>query len=148
MRILGVFCLFALCILLQSCNSLKAKNKLPEADSLYVIKSIDSINNWYTVYVCKKDSIYKIVAKKEDHALKCKTKIRVGKSYQLKLHSKKVEAPVINGVKIQPVNFLDMPCYTYDEKTVICIDPKNGIYDLYYTPNIRGLCYVPSGKSY
>jgi hypothetical protein len=115
---------------------------VPKNDSLYLIKSIDSVNNWYTIYAIKMDSTYKIVVKKEKLDLKCKRVIMVGESYRLELHSRKNEVPVINGIKISPINSLDIECYTYDENTVICIDPKKGIYDLYHTPNIKGLCYI------
>ncbi len=115
---------------------------MSQSNSLYSIRAIDSINNWYVIYATKKDTNYKIVVKKENyHISECKKKIEVGRSYNLELHSRKNEAPEINGVKIKPVNSLDVQCYTYDEATVICIEPNKGIYDLYHTPSIVGLCY-------
>jgi hypothetical protein len=115
---------------------------MPKSDSLYIIKSIDSVNNWYTIYATKNDSSYKIVVKKENQNLGCKRVITVGQSCNLVLHSRKNEVLAINGVKIKPVNSLDVQCYTYDETTNICIEPKKGIFDLYHTPNIKGLCYI------
>ena len=129
-------------ILSCSCANSKTLSNMPKSDSLYIIKSIDSVNNWYTIYATKNDSSYKIVVKKENQNLGYKRVITVGQSYNLVLHSRKNEVPEINGVKIKPVNSLDVQCYTYDETTNICIEPKKGIYDLYHTPNIKGLCYI------
>ena len=130
-------------VLLCSCADSKTLSNMPKSDSLYLIKSIDSVNNWYTIYATKNDSSYKIVVKKGNHQnLECKRVITVGQSYNLILHSRKNEAPEINGVKIKPVNSPDVQCYTYDETTNICIEPKKGIYDLYHTPGIKGLCYI------
>lgn len=132
---------------MQACFTSKHLNKTANTDSLYVIKSIDSVNNWYVILAVKRDSSYKIVVKKEkEHDAKCEKPIVVGQSYHLELHSRKNEAPVINGIKIKPVNYLDIQCYTYDENTVICIEPQKGIYDLFHTSNIKGLCYISSDK--
>jgi hypothetical protein len=142
MKNLAIALLLIIPMFLHSCFASRALTKVPKNDSLYLIKSIDSVNNWYTIYAIKMDSTYKIVVKKEKLDLKCKRVIMVGESYRLELHSRKNEVPVINGIKISPINSLDIECYTYDENTVICIDPKKGIYDLYHTPNIKGLCYI------
>ena len=100
----------------------------------YLITAIDSINNWYTIYAAKKDSVYKIVVPKERENRACKKTITVGASYKLLLMSRR--GP------FDPINYLDVSCYGYDDKTTICIDVKQGIYDLYHTYSIRGLCYV------
>lgn len=140
MKILGSAMLIF--VLLYSCAKSKNLSNIPQTDLLYSIKSIDSINNWYTIYAIKNDSSYKIVVKKESQNLECKRAIVIGQSYNLALHSRKNEVPEINGVKIKPVNSLDIQCYIYDEITNICIEPKKGIYDLCHTPNMKGLCYV------
>jgi len=129
--------------MLYSCSSSRIQKNMSQSDSLYLVKKIDSINNWYTIYATKNDSSFKIVVKKQDHQnLRCKRMIRVGQSYSLELHSRKNEVPEINAIKIKPVNSLDIQCYTYDEATSICIEPKRGIYDLFHTPDIEGLCYL------
>jgi hypothetical protein len=141
MKILGSAVL--LFILSCSCISSKKLSNIPASDSLYLVKSIDSVNGWYTIYASKQDSVYKIVVKKEDRrVMNCKEIVSAGKYYNLVLHSRKNEVPEINGIKIKPINSLDVHCYTYDEKTNICIEPERGIYDLYHTSNIKGLCYV------
>ena len=104
----------------------------------YKIKKIDSINNWNLIYATKNDSVYKIVVKK-DLKYKSNTKIRINNYYKLKLTSKKENVPTVNGIKISPVNNLDVQCYDFDEVTKICLELDKGIYDLYLTESIRGL---------
>lgn len=129
--------------ILCSCASSRIQKNVSKSDSLYLVKKIDSINNWYTIYATKNDSSFKIVVKKQAHQnLQCKRMIRVGQSYSLVLHSRKNEVPEINRIKIKPVNSIDIQCYTYDEATRICIEPEKGIYDLFHTPDIKGLCYL------
>jgi hypothetical protein len=128
--------------LLNCCAGSRAVTNTTQSDSSYLVTAIDSINNWYTIYATRGDSVYKIVAKKDPQNLGCKRTITIGQSYNLVLHSRKNETPEINGVKVKPVNSLDVQCYTYDENTNICIEQKKGIFDLYHTPNIKGLCYI------
>lgn len=109
-------------------------------NSSYIITNIDSINSYYLVYAKKSDSLFKIVSKKE--FVKRGKKIEVGKKYILDLHSRKSEAPIIDGVKIAPVNIIDVMCYNYENDTQICTDRKKGIYDLYTTPDLIGLHYI------
>ena len=130
-------------ILLSACANSKISGNIPQNDSLYSIKAIDSVNNWYMIYAKRGDSVYKIVVKKENYQnYDCQQTIKIGRSYKLELHSRKNAVLEINGIKINPVNPLDVQCYTYDENTNICIEPKKGIYDLYHTNNIRGLCFI------
>lgn len=128
-------------LFLFSCNSFKITNKDYKENKTYLIKNIDSINDWNIIYAMKQDSLYKIVVKKNNYEPKNCQKITIGKFYNLVLHSRKKNVPTINGVKIRPVNNIDIQCYSYDEDTNICIEIDNGIYDLYYTDNIKGLCY-------
>lgn len=69
MKNLGIVSLLIMSMFLHSCFASKALNKMPKNDLLYLIKSIDSVNNWYIIYAEKKDSVYKIVVKKEKKAL-------------------------------------------------------------------------------
>ena len=107
----------------------------------YKVYKIETINDYYLIYATKKDSLYKIVSKKESSTSNC-TKIRLNNYYNFKLHSRRENAPTIGGVKLNPVNYLDVHCYMYDKDTKICIDTKNGIYDLYYADNVKGLCFI------
>lgn len=108
----------------------------------YLIKKIKSVNNWYVIYATKKDSIYKIIVEKEGtDTFPCREQVRVGEYYNLVLHSRKMNPPMINGIILRLANSLDIQCYQYDKETEFCIEPRKGIYDLYSTESIRGNCY-------
>ena len=105
------------------------------------VYKIDKENDYYLIYAKKKDSLYKIVSKNESPISDC-NKIKINNYYDFKLHSRRENSPTIGGIKLNPVNYLDIQCYTYDKDTKICIDIKNGIFDLYYADNIKGLCFI------
>ncbi|URC11861.1 hypothetical protein [Flavobacterium sp. B183] len=107
----------------------------------YMVYKIDKENDYYLIYAKKKDSLYKIVSKNESPISDC-NKIKINNYYDFKLHSRRENSPTIGGIKLNPVNYLDIQCYTYDKDTKICIDIKNGIFDLYYADNIKGLCFI------
>lgn len=136
-----VYLYIYLLILLLSCSSSKGITQEIKINSGYLIKKIKSRKAWYIIYAEKQDTLYKVVAKKEIVSDECK-KIAVGKYYDLDLKSRRENAPEINGVKLKPMNYLDIECFSYDEETEICIEPKKGIYDLYYTDDLKGLCYL------
>lgn len=106
----------------------------------YTIEKIDSLNSYYLIYAKKNNSLFKIVSKKD--YIRGHRKIKIGSNYKLYLQSRKSQAPVINGVKISPINIIDIMCYNYDNNTEICTDEKNGISDLYSTKNLKGLYYI------
>ena len=68
-------------------------------------------------------------------------KIEKGKCYNFDIKTRWDDAPIINGVKLEPVNYLILgECFDYDENTKICIEPKKEIYKLYHTKDLKGLC--------
>lgn len=146
-----LLCIYSILMLL-SCSASKGVTQGVMEESGYLIKKIKNKNSWHIIYAQKKDSLYKIVVGKEDLLRGECNKIVVGKFYDLELKSRRENVPVINGVRLKPVNYLDVKspaydkegieCYSYDEKTEICIEPKKGIYDLYYTDDLKGLCYL------
>lgn len=89
MKILGSAILIF--VLLCSCVDSKTLSNMSKTDSLYLIKSIDSVNNWYTIYATRNDSSYKIVVRKENQNLECKRIVSVGQFYSLVLHSEKTK---------------------------------------------------------
>lgn len=91
------------------------------------------------IYVERKDTLYKIVTKIHSKHNNCGKKIMIGKYYNLKLYSNREDAKRIG---LAPLNYLDMQCFRYDSTTVICIEPKKGIYDLFYTKSLTGICYA------
>ncbi|MGV0923457.1 hypothetical protein [Empedobacter tilapiae] len=118
-----------------SCNSSK---KLLENELNYKVEKIESLNNWNIIYLNRGNSKYKLVSLKKENR-EC-NKIKVGKTYSFILHSRGENPPVINGIKLKPINYLDINCYSYDSETEICIDPEKGINDLYSAENLNGLC--------
>lgn len=131
-----------LSILFVSCGKSSLMNKENDLKlTSYKVYKIETINDYYLIYASKNDSLFKIVSKKDLSALNC-SKIRLNNYYNFKLHSRRENAPVINGVKMDPVNYLVINCYKYDKDTEICIDAKNGIFDLYYADNVKGLCFI------
>jgi len=115
-------------------------------NQIYLVKEIKSINSWYIIYAEKQNSLYKIVTKYDERRSKFSKKIISGNYYILELYPQSDSAPIIGGVKLRPVNYIDMPCFTFDERTAICIEPERGIYDLYCTKDLNGLWYIPNLK--
>lgn len=130
-------------LFVYGCSSSKIESVKKLENSNYLITKIKTINSWVIIYAEKLNSQYKIVVRKDTVSYSsCNEKIVVGNYYDLELISRRDNVPIINGIKLQPMNYLDIKCFSYDENTEICIEPENGIYDLYYTENIKGLCYI------
>jgi hypothetical protein len=103
----------------------------------FLIKQIMSKNGFHIIYATKDDTLYKIVSKKEKPKVRECNKIVVGEYYNLDLHS---NIPIINGVKILPVNYLDVKSMFSPRQSVYSIEPKKGIFDSFHAENIKGLC--------
>ncbi|MES2417941.1 MAG: hypothetical protein V4541_07110 [Bacteroidota bacterium] len=131
------FLLFAM--LLTSCLASKESSTEALSESHYLIKKIQKKNSWYIIYMKRKDTLYKIVSKIDTNFKESCNKIVVGKSYNFDLHPRKDNAPIIGGVKLDPVGFTG--CYNFDNRTTICLEPKKGIYELFYTNDLKGICY-------
>lgn len=131
---------FLIIVLVSSCKNSKIANQTNPFS--YLVKKIDSKNNWNIIYASKQDSIFKIIVRKEAGIINDCEKIVVGGYYLFKLHSRKKDVPEINGIKIEPINNLDIQCYSYDNETSICIEPQKGIFDLHHAENIKGLCLI------
>jgi hypothetical protein len=127
-------------VLLSSCSSTKKSMSPVSNDTSYLIKKIDKKNSWYIVYAGRKDTLYKIVSYSDIEFGKDCKKIVVGRLYDFDLKSKKENAPMIGDIKLDAVGYTG--CYQFDDKTTIFLEPKRGIYDLYYTNNLKGICYV------
>ena len=125
--------IFAFC----SCAPLKYNDYKSEKDNNYYVSQIDSINNYYLIYAKSNDSIYKIVSEKNVLTNKC-NKLKLNREYKLSLISYKKSAFKINGMTTIPLN---TTCFGMDENTFICLEIEKGIYDLYFTENLVGLCF-------
>jgi len=141
------YIVLALVLLLFSCSGLNKVNQ-DHSDTSYLIKNIKSKNDWHIIYAVRNDSLFKIVVKKEASGVQGGRKIIAGQYYNLVLHSRRENAPVIDGIKIRPINYLDIQCYTYDKNTTICIEPRKGILDLYHAENIKGLYFIEKSIGY
>ncbi len=126
-----------LSLMILSCRNAKNIDNT-NRNLLYKVIKIDSINKWKIIYATRNDSLFKIVSKNYENN-NC-AKIQKKHFYAFQLNSRKENAPEINGLKLKPVNYLDIECYGFDENTRICIEPKKGIYDLYFAKNLKGLC--------
>ena len=142
--------LFLFLLMLYSCLSTNKVAISSTSNNNYLIKKITKKNSWYIVYAEKHDTLYKIISKVDNDIENC-NKIVVGKWYDFELKSRRENIPTINGVKLKPMNYLDVKssaydkngseCYLYDKETEICTEPKKGIFDLFYTDNLKGICY-------
>lgn len=122
-----------------SCSNQQKMIENNETMEKYYVYQIDTIDNYYIVYAKKEDMTYKIVSKKET-SKKCNL-IKTNNGYFFDLYSQSSIKLVIDGKEIDPpVTIVDVMCYTFENDTKICTDRKNGIYDLYYARNLKGLC--------
>jgi hypothetical protein len=125
--------------------SCACNRKIEQKDSIskaYLITDIKAKNSWYLIYAERLDTCYKIVVKKHEKVNRNCEKIIVGNYYNLNLRARSEKVIEIRGVNINPINNIDVHCYSYDEDTNICIEPENGIFDLYYTDDLTGLYYL------
>jgi hypothetical protein len=111
--------------------------KSMQQDSLnYKVYKIDSINNYYIIYVRKGTSVFKIVSEK-DIITNCDG-IEIGKTYKLDLHS----LLFVNGHSVIPANQInEISGWRIDNSTIINFE-GDSIRDIYYADNIKGLCLI------
>jgi hypothetical protein len=127
-----------LILFLLSCNGIKQINQVHDKDS-FQINRIESKNDWYFIYAIRLDSTFMIVSKKVDIEKPEWEKIKTGNYYKFRLSS---IIPVINGVKMIPINYLDFAGIKLDEQTLVNINPEKGIYDIYSSDNLKGLYFI------
>lgn len=106
----------------------------------YTVYKIDSINNYYLLYLNFEGKNYKVISKKE-LAAKCKT-IKKGDKYNLFNLDRiiKPEDYIPKNVKTgSPLEFVP-DCVKFDEQTEIC--RERGMDNIYMSDNLKGLCYI------
>ncbi|MFZ4931930.1 hypothetical protein [Chryseobacterium sp. Mn2064] len=135
---LSIFC----CLTLQiGCMANRASNKIEVDDKYkYVVYKIDSVNNYYLIYLSSEGKSYKIVSKKEE-VTKCK-KIKLGDKYNFSSLDRiiKPEDYIPKNVATgSPLEFVP-DCIKFDEQTEIC--RERGMDNIYMTKNLAGLCYI------
>lgn len=131
-------------IFLFSCNRRLVNNSESQVfntikDSVFTVHKIDSINDYYVVYLKKSDNWFKVVSKK-DSGKHSRNKIEIKKSYFFNLHSLWNEKLIINGIDVSLSKTPNVQCIGFDEKTSICIE-RDSINDLFTTKNLEGLKY-------
>ncbi|WP_374172813.1 hypothetical protein [Flavobacterium tructae] len=133
-----VFLMLCSCASTLSRNSASIKNT-ESIDSLFTVNKIDSVNNYYLVYLKKDKNWYKIVSKK-DGAINSK-KIKINSSYKFCLKSIWNQEILIAGVNVSPSLTPHVTCLGFDKETSICIE-RDSINDLFVTKNLKGLFYI------
>ena len=127
-------------VLVSSCSSAKKAIVVSDSNKSYRIKEINKNNFWYIIYAERKDTLFKIVSYSENSINEGFKKIVVGGRYDFELKSKKENAPIIGVVKLDPLGYTG--CYQYDKETTICFESKRGIFDLFYTNDLKGIYYL------
>lgn len=104
-------------------------NKVDNNKDFLIVK-IDSIDNVIVLYAKRNDSVFKIASLKQFD--KNCNKVTIGKSYNLKIKS------------FFPENYpqkLDIKGFKVS-KTIIKLEKKGVVWDLFSSENIKGLCYI------
>ncbi|MCC2591109.1 hypothetical protein [Chryseobacterium sp. MFBS3-17] len=134
---LFIFCFLGLqvsCIANNAIVNTEISNK-----ENYTVYKIDSINNYYLIYLNFKEKNYKVISKKE-LTTKCEI-IKQGDQYSY-FNLERIIKPedyIPKNVKTgSPLEFVP-DCIKFDEQTEICRD--RGMDNIYSTPNLIGLCY-------
>lgn len=105
----------------------------------YLVIKIDSIKNWYLISASRNDSVFKIVSMKTQ-VCECQ-KILNGKRYNFDLQKRMENVLSKNGMKLIPVNYLDVSGANFDQNTDVFIPRERGVNGLYVCKNLKGLCY-------
>lgn len=130
--------IFIAIILLLIAISCSRFNNYYNSNIFFSITKIDSINNYYLIYALKKDTLVKIVSKKDK--LKLGEKIKVGNFYNFNLESMAKKTPVVNGIQFSTINDMDVNCFKFDNQTIIC--KESNVYGVYTTNNLIGLYFT------
>ena len=132
-------------ILVLSMFVFASQRNLKTSSGPYLIYKIDSIHSYYLVYAKKNDSVYKILSKKAGF-VSC-SQLQVNKDYQMNLFSIWNQDIWVGGVNVNPALNLNVTCLGLDDSTSVCIERDKGIYDLFSTNDLKGLCYQPVVKN-
>uniref|UniRef100_UPI00404A4E1B hypothetical protein n=1 Tax=Flavobacterium sp. TaxID=239 RepID=UPI00404A4E1B len=129
-------------VVLISCNSSKPPltttkpNFELEVDVVANVSKIDSIADYYLVYIDNGKQSFKIVSSKNTEVPLNATKIKINETYKFKI--KQITDRRIGAVnnQLQPVNYLDiMRCLNFN-RTEICTESA---FELAKSSNLKGL---------
>ncbi|MBS9464161.1 hypothetical protein KIM67_17190 [Flagellimonas sp. 389] len=137
---------------MASCKSVKTQENIPstEIDLSTAMRGkvykIDSLNNYYLIYVSDEKLSYKIVSEKVNKST-C-NEIMIDSTYNFKINQLTSDTPPPEGNSNipTPINHLDIArCVKFSGNTEICTEP--GINNLYSSSNLTGLCIVKKKES-
>lgn len=110
----------------------------------YNIKKIKSRNNIYIIYAQRNDTLFKILSSKEKNPIDSGyKKICKGGCYPLDLES--LFPSKLFGVKLMPPGSTGRSGINFDG-TLVEIEPKKGIWDLFYAKNLKGLYIIEQDR--
>lgn len=107
-------------------------------ESRYTIVKLESIGNFNKIYALRNDSTFQIISRKVT-ANDC-DQIKIKSKYQLELKSI-IFTDDLNNEKITYMTNHYVKCVVLDKDVSACIE-DNTVQDLFYTPNLEGLCYI------
>lgn len=123
-------------LLFFSCATTKGLNSDSSCYKVFKIKSRGSV---YQIYAKKNGVVYQIITFRDSTAkLQYGERIRRGKCYAFKLKSEQELAPMVNGVKLYPMNSYEI----HRDFNGTLIHINYGSTDLYYPENVKGLIYL------
>jgi len=102
----------------------------------YKVYKIDSINNYYIIYAQKNCKSFKMVSEKFRDS-EC-TQIVSGNIYNFKLYS----VFSSNGNLLFKTGIAHLHAWQPDESTIITLEGDGVSRDLFFTDNLKGLCYI------
>ena len=116
-------------------NSIFSQNN---TEKKLLVTSIEKLEHYNIIYLKDESINYKILSLiTKDN--KCK-KIKIGQEYFFNLKSI-FDNEIKVGEKLINTNVPNVDCLFVDEKCKICKEPEKGIYDVYVSENLEGLCY-------
>ena len=106
--------------------------------SSFKVNKIDSINNYYLIYLIKQGKKYKIVSKKNSGEFNnCKNFLKEDGYYNFELENLIPEVQSSNPLENR-IPYPALSCYLFDGNTKIC--EENEMETLYKAKNLKGLC--------
>ena len=110
-------------------------------DPSYEVTKIKKVNSWYFIYFQRNDSIFKTVSHEpaDKAPFKGYHEIRKHNRYNLLLLNFK-DYEIFEGENVWPLGYSG--CLDLDSITAVCMEPENGIWDLYFTHDLEGLYYL------
>lgn len=119
-----------------SCRPIQVAQK---ANANYLVSKVDSINDYYLVYLIKSDSTYKVVSHKPLISEEKCNKIKLGSSYPFLLRSTLSWTGDLK--RLSPKYNPQIGCVAFDDSTSICVE-KGMVRDLFSADNLQGLCFI------